>query len=227
MGHSQLTGWDGFSLAYYMKTAFCQRKGLQENRQRHYVLTWQKFSMVPCLTVVLFLSSSCRADVSSPVLWLKALFFSRCGLGCIVSLKTRLFLNGNKQPFSHCLALSPYNGWVSTGMHPPTPAQSTQLEVTVARPPTTVLIVEIVHSHVISNTSNTVRCSYLSRSRTDGEKTSDQATSEAFKPHKHRDTGSRRFGCCRKGCLGCNRLSASSFDWCGTFTFLAQEFQLW
>lgn len=52
-----------------------------------------------CLTVLLpplLLSPSVRssqcADVSSPIPMLKALFFSRCGLRCPSSLKTRLFL---------------------------------------------------------------------------------------------------------------------------------------
>lgn len=91
-------------------------------------------------------SSQC-ADVSSLVPMLKALFFSRCGPGCPSSLKTRLFLNWNKQPFSLYLSLSlsfslsssirlllsrKQNGWVGTGMHHLTPAQSTQPEVTEA-----------------------------------------------------------------------------------------------
>lgn len=49
--------------------------------------------------------SSQGADVSSPVAMLKGLFFSRCGPSRLARLKTRLFLKGNKQPFSCCLLL--------------------------------------------------------------------------------------------------------------------------
>lgn len=73
------------------------------------------------------------------------------------SLKTRLFLKANKLPFSLAVSLSlilsssippllsrKQNGWVGTGMHHLTPAQSTQPEVTETRPPTTGLIVDIL-----------------------------------------------------------------------------------
>lgn len=49
--------------------------------------------------------SVCSCQQSRPPM-LKALFFSRCGPACPSSLKTRLFLEGNKQPFSRCLSPS-------------------------------------------------------------------------------------------------------------------------
>lgn len=59
------------------------------------------------LYLSLFLSHSQCADVSGPVSMLKAPFFSRCGSGLpFWNLKSRLFLLGNKQPFSYSLYLS-------------------------------------------------------------------------------------------------------------------------
>lgn len=110
-------------------------------------------------------SSQC-ADVSSPVLMLKALFFSRRGPGCPgVASRPDCSWKRTNSP-SLTVSLSPsvplllcrkQNGWVVAGMHRLAPAQSTQPEVTEAWPPTRGLIVEILRLRLV-NTLKAMRC---------------------------------------------------------------------